>query len=228
MTQEHISVPAGAVVSAVVSAGVAQPPSAVSSVVSGPIAKPSTPKYYRNLPHIQAAGRPVFFTFRTCDHFILPESVRSAVLAHCLHDNQVKCYVHAAVVMPDHVHMILTPLCDPDDVNYGFAEIVGGIKGASAHTINRMLKRKGNLWQDESFDQILRGDEEIDRKCDYIVQNPVRKGLAAAPDGYPWIWRDWVEGQKQQEQQQPRIQQDTAEGGCATPTTAATTTASSS
>jgi len=128
---------------------------------------------------------------------ILPESVRSAVLEHCLHDNHVKYYMHTVVVMPDHVHMIISPLPDPDGVGYGFAEITGGIKGASSHTINKLLGRRGRVWQAESFDHILRGDEELGKKCRYIAENPVRKNLVASPDGYPWLWRDWLEGNDQ-------------------------------
>jgi REP element-mobilizing transposase RayT len=178
----------------------------LSAYYARPSARESMPRYRRNLPHIQAVGRPVFFTFRTREHFILPESVRSAVLAHCLHDNHVKCYVHTAIVMPDHVHMIMTPMYDPDGAPYGFAEIMAGIKGASSHTVNRLLKRKGHVWQDESFDHILRGDEELSKKCLYVADNPIRKELVTSPDDYPWLWRDWVEGEKQQQQQQ----QDTA------------------
>jgi REP element-mobilizing transposase RayT len=47
--------------------------------------------------------------------------------------------MHGAVVMPDHVHLVFTPLRDPSPARYGMAEIMNGIKGASAHSVNRML-----------------------------------------------------------------------------------------
>jgi hypothetical protein len=81
---------------------------------------------------------------------------------------------------------------------------MGGIKGASAHSINGFLKRKGHVWQDESFDRVLRSDEQINSKVLYICENPVRKGLVNFVDDYPWLWRGWVEGV------------GTAGGGCAT------------
>ncbi len=74
------------------------------------------------------------------------------------------------------------------------AEIMHGIKGASAHSINKLLKRQGHVWQDESFDRILRREEGIIGKVEYICQNPVRQGLVEQVDDYPWLWREWKEG----------------------------------
>ncbi len=165
-----------------------QPPSAV------PKAKPAKAEYRRNLPHIQAEGRAVFVTFCTHGGWKLPEAVRDPVLKHCLHDHGTKLLMHAAVVMPDHVHLVFTPLADAMGRPFGFAEILGGIKGASAHTINRALGRRGHVWQDESFDHILRRDENTRTVCEYVCENPVRRGLVSSVEEYPWLWREWVEG----------------------------------
>lgn len=116
------------------------------------------------------------------------------VLQHCLHDHGIKLHVHGAVVLPDHIHMVFTPLKDSEGKNFGLAEILGAIKGASAHGINRVLKRRGKVWQTESFDHILRSEEKIREKVEYICQNPIRKGLIQTTDEYPWLWREWVEG----------------------------------
>jgi putative transposase len=50
------------------------------------------------------------------------------------------------------------------------------IKGASAHRINRALRRKGKVWEEESFDRALRRDESIVDKVEYILGNPVGGG----------------------------------------------------
>src|SRR4051812_3920052 len=91
--------------------------------------------------------------------------------------------------MPTHVYLIFTPL--RDDLGYSFtlAEIMNGIKGASAHSVNKLLKRKGSLWQDESTDRILRDDDELSDKLLYLMINPVRARLVKQPDNYPWLWR---------------------------------------
>jgi len=62
-------------------------------------------------------------------------------------------------------------------------------KGPSAHSINRLLGRKGSLWQRESFDHILRSEEKLTEKGEYIANNPVRAGLVSTSDEWPWLWR---------------------------------------
>jgi REP element-mobilizing transposase RayT len=91
--------------------------------------------------------------------------------------------------MPDHVHVIFTPLVDEDALQvYSLARITNAIKGASAHKINRGLRRKGHVWQAESFDHVLRSSEGLDQKIQYVLENPVRARLVADPAGYPWLW----------------------------------------
>ena len=46
------------------------------------------------------------------------------------------------------------------------------------------------MWQDESFDHVLRGDESFDETVDYIRQNPVRRRLVERPEDYEWLWID--------------------------------------
>ena len=167
-------------------ADVAQPPSAGAT-----LAKPVRAEYRRNLPHLQAEGKTYYVTFCTHQRWTLPEEVRPLVVKHCLHDEGLKLRMHALVVMPDHVHLIFTPTTDPLGKPYGLSEILGGIKGASAHTINKHLKRRGPVWQDESFDHILRREEKLEEKVEYVRQNPVRKGLVKAPEEYPYTWVEW-------------------------------------
>lgn len=146
--------------------------------------------YRRNLPHIQKADRPHFITFVTYDRWILPAVARDIVLRHCLHDNGAKMRLFIAVVMPDHVHMIFTPLLASKDEPFTFAEILGGIKGASSHSVNKALSRSGHVWLDESFDHVLRSSEKLEDKIEYVRNNPVRKGLVSRPEDYPWLWEE--------------------------------------
>jgi hypothetical protein len=62
-----------------------------------------------------------------------------------------------------------------------------GIKGSSAYNINRLLGRRGQLWQDESFDRILRS-REFEYRLNYICANPVDAGLCNRPIEYRWLW----------------------------------------
>ena len=119
---------------------------------------------------------------------LLPEAVRSLVLRYCLHDQGTKAKIHAVVVMPNHVHLLLTPLRDLDGNLYSLVGILQGIKSASAHSLNRALQRTGPVWQEESFDHVLRSEESFAEKLEYVRQNPVRRGLVSRPADYRWLW----------------------------------------
>jgi REP element-mobilizing transposase RayT len=149
--------------------------------------------YRRNLPHIQKDYRPHFITFVTKHRLILPDWARDIVLGCCNHGHETKYNLYAAVVMPDHVHLILTPLLDLKSSSmFALHEIMRSIKSHSARRINARLGC-GTLWQQESFDRVLRSSESLDAKIAYIMANPVRKGLVNVPEDYLWLWRKPVQ-----------------------------------
>ena len=97
--------------------------------------------------------------------------------------------LRAIVVMPDHVHVIFTPLIDAGKSEvFSLARITKGIKGTSAHLINRQRRESGKVWQEQSFDRVLRVSEKLDEKIAYILDNPVRKGLVSSSEEYRWLW----------------------------------------
>jgi len=91
------------------------------------------------------------------------------------------CFLlHAYVVMPNHVHLLLEP-------HVPLPRITMGIKGASARDANRMLGRAGKpFWQDESFDHWVRTGAQLERIRSYIHRNPVKAGLVKHPADWPW------------------------------------------
>lgn len=91
--------------------------------------------------------------------------------------------------MPGHVHLILTPQIDKQhQAVFLLIEIMRAIKGASAHLINRRARTSGAVWQEESFDRVLRSSEKLDEKVVYILENPIRRGLVDDWHDYPWLW----------------------------------------
>jgi REP element-mobilizing transposase RayT len=119
---------------------------------------------------------------------VLSAEARTLTLKHCLHDNGRRITLHAVVVMPDHVHLLFTAIRDTKGWTFALPEIMKAIKGCSARSINKLSGRTGPVWQDESFDHVLRGDESLRETIEYIRQNPVRKGLVQKPEDYPWLW----------------------------------------
>lgn len=78
--------------------------------------------------------------------------------------------------MPDHVHLLLTPLSTDKGWPHAMPAILKSIKGTSARSVNKLMGLSGPVWQEESFDHVLRPDESFQDKFEYIRQNPVRKG----------------------------------------------------
>src|SRR5262249_29057016 len=93
---------------------------------------------------------------------------------------EIKHYaLHAYVVMPNHVHMWITP-------RIAVPRLMNSLKGVTARDANLLLDRTGlPFWQRESYDHWVR-DGEFERIARYIEWNPVRAGLAAEPHLYPW------------------------------------------
>ena len=46
----------------------------------------------------------------------------------------------------------------------------------------------GHVWQAESFDHVVRPSESLGQKIQYVMANPVRRGLVADSSVYPWLW----------------------------------------
>lgn len=86
--------------------------------------------------------------------------------------------------------MLFTPLLDEHGKPYRLAKIMNGIKGASSHSVNKLLGRKGALWEPESFDRMACSEGQFEYAMLYIVQNPIAAGLAQGPDDYRWAWRE--------------------------------------
>jgi len=82
-------------------------------------------------------------------------------------------------VMPNHVHMLITPRTISK-------HWLGPLKGFTGLTANRILGRSGPFWQGESYDHLVRDSSEFRKISAYIADNPVRAGLAADPERYPW------------------------------------------
>jgi putative transposase len=88
--------------------------------------------------------------------------------------------LHGFVVMPNHVHLLITP-------KVPLPRIMDGLKGASARKANLILSRTGqHFWQDESFDRWVRDAKEFEWIRAYIERNPVIAGLVSTAKEWRW------------------------------------------
>ena len=110
------------------------------------------------------------------------EKVGTDALKSIRHYNEKqKWFCHLALLMPDHVHFILS---FPDIAS--FSPVIGDWKRWL--TIRHKVR-----WQENFFDHRLRRDENFNQKADYILHNPVRAGFVAKPEDWPYIWMSEVD-----------------------------------
>lgn len=143
----------------------------------------------RHLPHWTLKGATYFVTFRAANGELSIDE-QKLVLEHIIEGNEKFYTLIAAVVMPDHVHLLLTP-----NERYNLNRIMKGIKGVSARQLNLKRGTSGSIWQDESFDGIIRDQNELNEKLDYMLNNPVKRGLTDSPwDHHVWYFNDTTVG----------------------------------
>lgn len=117
--------------------------------------------------------------------------------------DRVRYDLIAFCVMPNHVHVIITSAGSPEPTSgddgkgdgsgvpsnlYVVSEIFGSIKKYTARRASRILHRSGAFWQDESYDHVIRTQEELERTIEYVLNNPVKAGLVNSWEEWRWSY----------------------------------------
>jgi REP element-mobilizing transposase RayT len=109
---------------------------------------------------------------------VLRDARAAAIVERALRYHDGTRYdLHAWVVMPNHVHVLFTPR-----EGFGLSEIVQAWKSVSARRINRLLSRRGRLWQEDYLDRYMRDARHCERTVGYIEWNPVEARLCERPE----------------------------------------------
>ena len=75
--------------------------------------------------------------------------------------------VHYFVIMPNHVHALLSPIC-----GFKVIDSIGKVKGYTSHSINKKMGTNGKIWQKSIFDRMVRDQENYEQYKAYIQNNP--------------------------------------------------------
>jgi REP-associated tyrosine transposase len=89
--------------------------------------------------------------------------------------------LHEFVIMPDHVHIILTP-------RMSLEKAVQFIKGGFSHRAKKKLGSNLEVWQKGFSDHRIRDASDYRIHPGYILQNPVRKSLCERAEEYEYSW----------------------------------------
>jgi putative DNA methylase len=109
-----------------------------------------------------------------------PEIARIVVSA-LQHFADTRYWLHAWVVMPNHVHVLITPIG-----GNSLSGIVHSWKSYTAKQANALLQRSGAFWQADYFDRFIRNAEHGEKTIFYIHENPVKAGLCAVAGDWAW------------------------------------------
>jgi putative transposase len=167
----------------------------------------------RHLPHFYRVGQPMFVTWSLRDSlpagrnfpaettsgqaFLMmdrlldnartgplylrqPEIATMVVEAIHYRERLGEYDLHNYVVMGNHVHLLITP-------HVQVSKVMQSLKGFTAREANKILGLTGQpLWNEESYDRIVRNGAEFRRIARYIEMNPVNAGMAMTPEEFPW------------------------------------------
>jgi len=108
------------------------------------------------------------------------DAIRTIVETNLRHFDQERYILDEFVIMPNHVHLLVKPLG-----GHALADILHSWKSFTSKAINKALGRKGTLWQEESYDHIVRDWEELEHYRRYISDNPKGMPLESSRGGSP-------------------------------------------
>lgn len=121
-------------------------------------------------------------------------SVAELVEQALLHFDAQRYCLHAWVVMPNHVHVLITPRPGHD-----LSQILHSWKSFTAKKANALLGKTGAFWQQEYFDRFVRNEKHFEDALNYIEPNPVKAGLCDDPKDWRFSSAAWRRSPKEQE-----------------------------
>ena len=125
---------------------------------------------------------------RSGPHWLEDSRIASMVVETLRFNDGCAYSLHAFCIMPNHAHVILTPLRKEDGAFYSLSGILHSIKMHTAREANRLLNRQGDFWQHENYDHVVRDEQEYWRIIEYTLNNPVKAGLAREWQEWPWSY----------------------------------------
>ena len=136
--------------------------------------------------NILNSSRIFFATTKTSMGIRLLQSERNAsllvdVLRSLVAEHRFK--LHDFVIMPDHVHLLIEVGSDMT-----IEKVMQLIKGRFSHRLSHEFGYKGEVWQRGFTEVQVMNKQDIETHRAYIAENPVKAGLAASTEEYPFCF----------------------------------------
>ena len=101
------------------------------------------------------------------------------VLEH--YQQEQKYALHEFVIMPDHLHVLITPAED-----LSLERTLQLIKGGFSYRVGKLERKRGLVWQESFTNHHVRDEDDYEGHALYIRTNPVRAGLVERAEDYPY------------------------------------------
>lgn len=126
----------------------------------------------------------------------LSKSKIADLVKESIHHRDKKIYdLYCFCIMPNHVHMVFKINKDNDLKKHGsrnqptlLTKVLKELKRYTAREANKLLNLEGQFWQHESFDRVIRNNEELERTIAYTLNNPVKAGLVEYWENWPYSY----------------------------------------
>ena len=135
------------------------------------------------MPHWVPDGAIYFITINTATrstnqlaHPATAEAIKQAIQVYT---NSSKWHPKLAVVMPDHLHLLVSL----NTARFSISQIISPWK-------SYLKKSQGIQWQEGFFEHRIRDRSSLEEKERYLRMNPVRANLVKASKEWPYIWSE--------------------------------------
>jgi REP element-mobilizing transposase RayT len=144
--------------------------------------KPQRRRLPHEIPPWVDPHKEIYFVTINCvdrarNQLALPEVAEQVFETVSYRQEKLLWWPYVFLLMPDHLHALLS--FPPSDKS---------IKLIMSKWKERTAKEIGVLWQGDFFEHRLRHDESRRQKADYILENPVRKGLMSRAEDWPYVY----------------------------------------
>ncbi|MGA9071715.1 MAG: transposase [Terracidiphilus sp.] len=149
------------------------------------------------LIRLHSSGQSHFLTFSCYHRQPLLERMQMQE-AFLLALEQSRCRfgmrIYGYVVMPEHIHLLVSE--PAGELLSKFVQVLKTTVSIQARKAGKRAMGESPFWQARYFDHNVRNNEGFVTQLRYIHRNPVKRGLCAKPEDWPWSsFRAWALGE---------------------------------
>lgn len=121
-------------------------------------------------------------------YWLREEDIAGLVSQSLHYQDGLRYRLEAFCIMPNHVHLVCTPLEAAGGIYYAMSKIMHSLKRHTGRRANQILRRSGDFWEHENYDHYARDKAELERIINYVLNNPVKAGLVSMPEEWKWSY----------------------------------------